>query len=295
MKGIILAAGMGTRLRPATNVVSKQLLCVYNKPMIYYSLSTLMLANIRDIFLISTPRDIDIYKRILGDGSHVGLNISYGIQNKPNGIAEAFLIAEEFVGDDNVCLLLGDNIFYGRGLPELLDEGASLVEDLKSNVAVIYGHHVEDPQRYGVVEWKGDYEVISLEEKPKNPKSNWASVGLYMYDNSVIEKAKRIKPSTRGELEITDINNLYLTKGQLKLKMMGRGYTWFDAGTHDSLLECANFIQTIEKRQGLKVACIEEIAYYMGFINKEELIKLAQKIGNNEYAAYLRQITGEKE
>tara|TARA_R100001594_G_scaffold5806_1_gene17332 strand:- start:1619 stop:2509 length:891 start_codon:yes stop_codon:yes gene_type:complete len=290
MKGILLAAGTGTRLRPISKLMTKQLLPVYNKPMIYYPLSTLMLANIRDIFIICTERDKPLYQRLLGDGHQIGLNIEYGVQDKPNGIAEAFLIAENFVGNDSVCLMLGDNIIYGRGLPEILKRGVDTVNSSDSEISVIYGHHVDDPKRYGVVEYDDDYNVISLEEKPENPKSDCASIGLYMYDNSVIRKAKKLEPSNRGELEITDINKLYLQNNNLALEVLGRGYAWFDAGTHDSLLESANFIQTVEKRQGLKIACIEEIAYYMNYIDRSNLLQLANNIGKNQYAQYLFKI-----
>jgi len=282
MKGIILAGGLGTRLYPITLSVSKQILPVYDKPMIYYPLSILMLAGIREILIISTPNDLPLFKKILNDGNEIGLKISYAEQEKPNGIAEAFLIGENFIGKDNVCLILGDNIFYGYGLRNLLKEAVNLKEG-----AIIFGYWVKDPERYGVVEFDKNGNVIGIEEKPQKPKSHYAVTGLYFYDNTVIEKAKSLKPSKRGELEITDLNNLYIKEGKLKLKLLSRGFAWLDTGTHEALLQASHFIYTIEQRQGLKIACIEEIAYREGFITKEQLLKLAQKYKNNSYYDYL--------
>ncbi len=284
-KGIILAGGSGTRLYPITKSISKQIIPVYNKPMIYYPLSVLMLAGIRDILIISTPQDLPLYQQLFEDGSSLGLNLSYAEQPSPDGLAQAFIIGEEFIGDDNVALILGDNIFYSFDFSTTLAEAAKADDG-----AVIFGYYVNDPERYGVAEFDNDDNVISLEEKPAKPKSNYAVTGLYFYSNDVVEKAKSLKPSKRGELEITDLNILYLKEQRLKLKMLGRGSAWLDTGTHDSLLQASNFISTIENRQGLKVACIEEIAYTKGFIDKEQLLKLAEPLKKNEYGQYLIKI-----
>jgi glucose-1-phosphate thymidylyltransferase len=285
MKGIILAGGSGTRLYPITNGLSKQLLPVYDKPMVYYPLSTLMLAGIREILLISTPEDLPMYQRLLGDGGKWGLELSYKIQPSPDGLAQAFLLGEEFIGRDDVCLVLGDNIFYGYGFTGLLKE--ALRDVSKNKTARIFGYFVNDPQRYGVAEFDKAGKVISIEEKPQYPKSNYAVVGLYFYPNSVIEVAKNIKPSSRGELEITTVNEVYLNKKQLKMSLMGRGFAWLDTGTHESLLDAGQFIQTIESRQGLKVACPEEIAFHNQWIDKEQLLKLAEPLKKNQYGQYL--------
>ncbi len=282
MKGIILAGGAGTRLYPITRTVSKQILPVYDKPMIYYPLSVLMLAGIREILIISTPADIKLYEDLFGNGSQLGLQISYKVQPSPDGLAQAFILGEEFIGDSNVCLILGDNIFYGYNFRSILEESAKLEDG-----AVVFGYYVNDPQRYGVVEFNESKEVISIEEKPKDPKSNYAVTGLYFYSNDVIEKAKSLKPSKRGELEITDLNRLYLQEKRLNVKLLGRGFAWLDTGTHDSLLQASNFIATIEQRQGLKVSCIEEIAYKKGFISREQLIELAKPLSSNQYGEYL--------
>lgn len=284
MKGIILAGGAGTRLHPVTRSISKQLLPIYNKPMIFYPLSTLMLSGIKDILIISTPEDISKYESLLGNGNNIGLSLKYKIQPNPNGLAEAFILGEEFIGNDDVCLVLGDNIFYGKGLPKLLKETVLKVE--QSNHSIVFGYNVSDPERYGVVEFDKNDKVISLEEKPKKPKSNYAVVGLYYYKNDVVEIAKNIKPSDRGELEITSVNNEYLKQNRLGVELMSRGYAWLDTGTHDSLLEASNFIKTIESRQGLKISCIEEIAYKYGYIDKNKLIINANEY-NNEYGQYL--------
>lgn len=282
MKGIILAGGSGTRLYPTTKVMCKQLLPVYDKPMIYYPLSTLMLAGIKDILIISTPCDTDKFYELLGDGSQIGINLSYKVQETPRGLADAFILGEEFIGKDKVCLILGDNIFYGHGLPDILKDAASL-----ENGAAIIGYYVHDPERYGVVEFDNSGKIISIEEKPENPKSNYAVVGLYFYDNRVVDIAKNIKPSPRGEIEITDVNKKYLDEGKLNLKIMGRGFAWLDTGTHDSMAEAASFIKTIEDRQGLKISCIEEIAYRMGFIDKKQLLNLAESLKKSSYGQYL--------
>lgn len=284
-KGIILAGGSGTRLYPITKSISKQIIPVYNKPMIYYPLSVLMLAGIREILIISTPQDLPLYQQLFEDGSSLGLDISYAEQPSPDGLAQAFIIGEDFIGDDNVALVLGDNIFYSFDFSSTLAE-ASKTED----GAVIFGYYVNDPERYGVAEFDQKGNVISLEEKPAEPKSNYAVTGLYFYSSDVVEKAKSLKPSKRGELEITDLNSLYLNEQRLKLKMLGRGAAWLDTGTHDSLLQASNFISTIENRQGLMVACIEEIAYTKGFIGKEQLLKLAEPLKKNEYGQYLIKI-----
>ncbi len=285
MKGIILAGGSGTRLYPITQGVSKQLMPVYDKPMIYYPLSVLMLAGITEVLIISTPTDLPQFKALLGDGKRIGMDFSYVEQPTPDGLAQAFVLGEEFIGDDDVCLVLGDNIFYGHGFTTMLSNAIANVRDEKK--ATVFGYYVKDPERYGVAEFDGNGNVLSIVEKPDEPKSNHAVVGLYFYPNSVVNIAKMIKPSDRGELEITTINQEYLEQSNLKVELLGRGYAWLDTGTHESLLEASNFIQTIENRQGLKVACIEEIAFEMGYINKEQLIELAQPLKKNQYGQYL--------
>lgn len=282
MKGIILAGGSGTRLYPITRGISKQLIPVYDKPMVYYPLSTLMLSGIRDVLVISTPDYMPLFKHLLGDGSDIGMNFSYKVQEHPNGLAEAFILGKEFIGNDSVCLILGDNIFYGSGLSQLLQSAAK-----KDDGATVFGYHVNDPERFGVVEFDKNQHALSIEEKPKVPKSNYAITGLYFYDNNVVDIAKNIKPSARGELEITDVNNEYLKAGKLDVQLMGRGFAWLDTGTHDAMLEAANFISTIEKRESLKVACLEEIAFRMGYIDKEQLIDLAQPLKKNDYGQYM--------
>jgi glucose-1-phosphate thymidylyltransferase len=285
MKGIILAGGSGTRLYPITKGISKQLTPVYDKPMIYYPLSILMLAGIKEILIITTPHDLPQFKTVLGDGSHLGVNFTYAEQQSPDGLAQAFIIGEEFIGNDDVCLILGDNIFYGHGLIDLLSKSISNVVNNKK--ATVFGYYVKDPERYGVAEFDNLGNVVSLEEKPKAPKSNYAVVGLYFYPNSVIDIAKNVKPSERGEYEITSINQVYLEQKSLVVELMRRGYAWLDTGTHESLLEASNFIHIIERRQGLKVSCIEEIAYTMGYISKSQLIDLAQPLKKNQYGQYL--------
>ncbi len=288
MKGIILAGGSGTRLYPITRAVCKQLLPIYDKPMIYYPLSVLMLAGIRDILIISTPVDLPRFRDIFGSGADLGLRLSYKEQPRPNGLAEAFLIGEDFIGSDAVCLVLGDNIFFGHGLTNLLKKAVNDVRT--SGGATVFGYYVNDPERYGIVEFDKDGNVLSVEEKPKQPKSRYAVTGLYFYDNDVVTIAKNIKPSGRGELEITDVNKEYLAKKKLRIELMGRGYAWLDTGTHESLLEAVEFIATIEKRQGLKMACIEEIAYRLGYIDKQKLLKAADNHKKNSYGDYLRMV-----
>jgi len=291
MKGIILAGGSGTRLYPITKGISKQLAPIYDKPMIYYPLSILMLSGITEVLIISTPTDLPRFEALLGDGSDIGMSFSYKEQPSPDGLAQAFLLGEAFIGEDDVCLILGDNIFHGHGLTELL--AASVKNAQEENAATVFGYYVKDPERYGVAEFDKEGNVISIEEKPEKPKSNYAVVGLYFYPNDVVEKAKLVKPSDRGELEITTLNQLYLQEGRLKVELMGRGFAWLDTGTHESLLEASNFIQTIENRQGLKVACLEEIAYEMGYIDKEKLLKLAEPLKKNQYGQYLISRVGE--
>ena len=285
MKGIVLAGGSGTRLYPVTKGTSKQLLPIYDKPMVYYPLSVLMLAGITDILIITTPEDQNSFKRLLGTGKELGISLSYVVQPSPDGLAQAFTLGEDFIGDDNVCLVLGDNIYYGHDLRKMLINAAKNTQ--LDNSATVFGYHVYDPERYGVVEFDKENNAISLEEKPLKPKSNYAVTGLYFYPNDVIEKAKEIQPSDRGELEITSVNQLYLNEGRLKVELMGRGFAWLDTGTHDSLLEASAFIETIEKRQGLKVSCLEEIAYEQGYITRDQLIKLAEPLKKNQYGQYL--------
>ncbi|MEA2020070.1 MAG: glucose-1-phosphate thymidylyltransferase RfbA [Campylobacterota bacterium] len=285
MKGIILAGGSGTRLYPITKGVSKQLVPIYDKPMVYYPLSVLMLAGITEVLIISTLDDLPNFEKLLGDGRDIGMKFSYKVQPSPDGLAQAFILGEEFIGNDDVCLVLGDNIFYGQGLTKLLSTSVKNAQEEKK--ATVFGYYVKDPERYGVAEFNEDGVVTSLEEKPTEPKSNYAVVGLYFYPNDVIKKAKNVKPSDRGELEITTLNQDYLEENRLKVELMGRGYAWLDTGTHESLLEASMFIQTIENRQGLKVACLEEIAYEMGYISKEKLIELAQPLKKNQYGQYL--------
>ena len=285
MKGIILAGGSGTRLYPLTKSISKQIMPIYDKPMIYYPLSVLMLANIREILIISTERDLPVFRELLGDGSDFGVRLEYKVQEKPNGLAEAFLIGEEFVGDDNVALILGDNIFFGSGFSGLLEEAGKIKEG-----AVIFGYPVKDPTSYGVVEFDQNGKAISLEEKPKVPKSNFAIPGLYFYDNTVIEKAKNVKPSSRGELEITTVNEMYLNEKNLNVKILGRGIAWLDTGTHEALHEAANFVEAIQKRQGFYIACIEEIAYKKGWIDNKKIEELAETLQKTEYGKYLKEL-----
>ncbi|OOB81751.1 glucose-1-phosphate thymidylyltransferase RfbA [Flavobacterium columnare] len=289
MKGIILAGGSGTRLHPLTQVVSKQLLPIYDKPMIYYPLSVLMLAGIKEVLIISTPHDLPNFKRLFGDGSQLGMQLSYVEQPSPDGLAQAFILGEEFIGDGDVCLILGDNIFYGAGLQNLLNSAVNTVKE--KNEATVFGYYVDDPERYGVAEFDENGKVLSIEEKPLDPKSNFAVVGLYFYPNSVVEIAKNVKPSHRGELEITTVNQTYLEQGALNLQLMGRGFAWLDTGTHESLTEATEFVKAVEKRTGLKIACIEEVAYRKGFISKEEFNKCAEGLGKSSYAEYLRKLT----
>ncbi|MBL7967528.1 MAG: glucose-1-phosphate thymidylyltransferase RfbA [Prolixibacteraceae bacterium] len=289
MKGIILAGGSGTRLYPITKSISKQIIPIYDKPMIYYPLSVLMLAGIREVLIISTPKDIHLYQDLLEDGSQLGLKLEYAIQPSPDGLAQAFIIGEKFIGDDSVCLVLGDNIFYGLSFTPILEDAAKLKDG-----AIVFGYYVNDPERYGVAEFDDSGKVLSIEEKPEVPKSNYAVTGLYFYSNDVVKKALGLKPSKRGELEITDLNRLYLEEGRLKMKLLGRGFAWLDTGTHESLMQASNFIHTIEERQGLKVSCIEEIAFLKGYINKEQLLKLAEPLKKNQYGEYLIKLANRK-
>ena len=285
MKGIILAGGSGTRLYPLTKGISKQLIPIYDKPMIYYPLSVLMLAGIREVLIISTPRDLPSYKELFGDGSDIGMKFEYIIQPSPDGLAQAFILGKDFIDDDDVCLILGDNIYYGHGLIELLSNAVKSV--IEKNISTVFGYHVNDPERYGVVHFDQNGKALNIEEKPKNPKSNYAVTGLYFYPNDVVKKVMQVSPSESGELEITSINQIYLNEGRLKVELMGRGYAWLDTGTHENLLKASTFIETIETRQGLKVACIEEIAFEKGYINKKQLLKLAKHYENNQYGEYL--------
>lgn len=289
MKGIILAGGSGTRLYPITETISKQLVPVYDKPMIYYPLSTMMLAGIRNILLISTPRDISRFQNLLKDGSQLGIHINYMIQEKPNGLAEAFILGSNFIGSDSVCLILGDNIFYGSGLSKLVQRSAA-----KTSGATVFGYQVNDPEQFGVVSFDDEHHVKSIVEKPEHPASNFAVTGMYFYDNQVVDIAKNLKPSPRGELEITDVNKAYLDRGQLDVELLGRGYAWLDTGTHESLHEAASFIETVQKRQNLKIACLEEVAYRMGYINRNQLRELAQPLKKNDYGQYILRLADEK-
>ena len=289
MKGIVLAGGSGTRLYPLTKGVSKQLLPIYDKPMIYYPLSVLMLAQIRDILIISTPEDLPCFKRLLKDGSELGIKIQYAEQPSPDGLAQAFIIGKEFIGKDNVCMVLGDNIFYGQSFSSMLRQAVANAD--KDDSATVFGYRVKDPQRYGVAEFDATGKVLSIEEKPKNPKSDYAVTGLYFYPNDVVQIAKTIKPSARGELEITSVNQAFLEQQRLCVKLLGRGFAWLDTGTHDSLTEASGFVETIEKRQGLKIACLEEIAYTQGWINSDELLKVAEPMKKNQYGEYLIELT----
>ena len=285
MKGIILAGGSGTRLYPLTKGVSKQLMPIYDKPMIYYPLSVLMLSGIREVLIISTPEDLPRFEQLLGSGEEIGMKFEYIIQPSPDGLAQAFILGKDFIGDEDACLVLGDNIYYGQGMPEILSNAVKAARD--KSMATVFGYHVQDPERYGVVEFDSSGIALSIEEKPQNPKSSYAVTGLYFYPNDVVKKAQEVVPSDRGELEITSINQMYLDEGRLNVELMGRGYAWLDTGTHESLLEASLFIETIEKRQGLKVACIEEIAFEEGFISKEQLIDLAKPLAKNQYGQYL--------
>jgi len=289
MKGIILAGGSGTRLYPITKSISKQIIPIYDKPMIYYPLSVLMLAGIREILIISTPKDIHLYQDLLEDGSQLGINLEYAIQPSPDGLAQAFTIGAEFIGKDSVCMVLGDNIFYGYNFSSILEEAAAIKDG-----AIVFGYYVNDPERYGVAEFDETGRVLSIEEKPEFPKSNYAVTGLYFYSNDVVQKALALKPSKRGELEITDLNRLYLEEGRLNMKLLGRGFAWLDTGTHESLMQASNFIHTIEERQGLKVSCIEEIAFFKGYISKEQLLKLAEPLRKNQYGEYLINLANRK-
>ena len=284
MKGIILAGGSGTRLYPLTKGISKQLMPIYDKPMIYYPLSVLMLSGIQEVLIISTPEDLPRFEQLLGDGKDIGIKFEYIVQPSPDGLAQAFILGKDFIGDNDACLILGDNIYYGHGLPEMLH---TAVNNASNNMATVFGYHVNDPERYGVIDFDNTGKALSIEEKPVNPKSNYAVTGLYFYPNDVVKKATEVVPSDRGELEITTVNQMYLDEGRLTVELMGRGYAWLDTGTHESLLEASTFIETIERRQGLKVSCIEEIAFEMGYISKEQLINLAQPLKKNQYGQYL--------
>lgn len=292
MKGIILAGGSGTRLYPLTMIISKQLLPIYDKPMIYYPLSTLMLAGIKDILIISTPQDLPNFEKLLGDGSDYGINLSYKVQPSPDGLAQAFILGEEFIGDDCCAMVLGDNIFYGNGFSKILKEAVANAEE--NHRASVFGYYVEDPERFGVVEFDDEGRAISIEEKPEQPKSNYAVTGLYFYDNRVVEYAKQMKPSARGELEITDLNRVFLEKGDLDVKLLGRGFAWLDTGTMDSLIEAAGFVKTVENRQGIQISAIEEIAYINGWIDKEKLLKSAERYGKSTYGQHLKKVSERK-
>jgi len=291
MKGLILAGGSGTRLYPLTKGVSKQLMPIYDKPMIYYPLSILMLAGIQEVLIISTPEDLPRFEQLLGDGSDIGMNFDYIVQSSPDGLAQAFILGKDFIGDDDACLILGDNIYYGHGITDMLANAVSNAND--KNMATVFGYHVHDPERYGVVDFDATSKALSIEEKPEKPKSNYAVTGLYFYPNDVVKKAAEVAPSNRGELEITSVNQMYLSEKRLIVEVMGRGFAWLDTGTHESLLEASTFIEIIERRQGLKVACIEEIAFDKGYINKEQLAELAQPLSKNQYGQYLLRRVGE--